>query len=83
MSLLRILRNLAVLVILTVGGLALAPRPSTAVPLCPCAGSAGYSCGFARIGCHICKGKQGCRYYVCYDLRAQRCCVLSARKQCL
>jgi len=34
MSLLRILRNLAVLVILTVGGLSLSPRPVAAQSVC-------------------------------------------------
>jgi len=51
MSLLRILRNLAVLVILTVGGLSLIPRPMAAQlscrPVgasCPRPGITGYCC---------------------------------------
>jgi hypothetical protein len=81
MSLLRILRNLAVLVILTVGVLAMTPRPAMAI-LCPCAGSAA-TCSVRVSECHLCKGKRGCRYTVCFDFLLRRCCVLSARKQCL
>jgi hypothetical protein len=81
MSLLRILRNLAVLVILTVGVLAMTPRPAMAI-LCPCAGS-GATCGVRLSECPLCKGKRGCRFTVCFDILNRRCCTLSSRKQCV
>lgn len=57
MSLLRNLRNLAVLVILTVGSLGLTPQPALARG-CPSVG-----CGTNLTGCHPCGG----RCVSCYD----------------
>jgi hypothetical protein len=67
MSLLRNLRNLAVLVILTVGGLGLTPRLAIA-PSCP-----SVSCGSNVTGCHPCAGRI---CFSCVDLDQQRHCVL-------
>jgi len=78
MSLLRILRNLAVLVILTVGGLALRPRPAAAVS------RYGNQTGLIRCSCHVircrpiglcgeCYGGERVRFY-CYDTYYKRYC---------
>jgi hypothetical protein len=67
MTLLRNLRNLAVFVILTVGGLGLTPRPAVAQS-CPSAG-----CGPNVVGCHLCSGRI-CRS--CYDVDQKRRCTI-------
>ena len=75
MSVLRILRNLAVLVILTVGGLALTPRVAGAFLACP-----SVPCS-ARTACQPC-GFGGCRCpfphhgiaLKCYDTLLHRSC---------
>ncbi len=64
MSFLRNLRNLAVLVILTVGGLGVTPRLALAQS-CPSVG-----CGANITGCHRCAG----RCFSCVDLDEHRRC---------
>lgn len=68
MTLLRNLRNLAVLVILVVGGLGLTPRRAQALG-CPSVG-----CGPKFTGCHPCAGP---RIFSCVDLATHRKCVYS------
>ena len=68
MSLLRVLRNLAVLAILTVGGLALNPRPTLAMS-CPSA-----SCGPNTTSCRLCSISIRFRCYSCFDLDQKRRC---------
>jgi hypothetical protein len=72
MSLLHILRNLAVLVILAVGGLVLTPRPAAALA-CGCNYFYPY-CSKYTTGCVFCGGSTRCCYYACYDTLYRRCC---------
>jgi hypothetical protein len=73
MSLLRILRNLAVLAILAVGGLALTPRPAAAA-VCACYPRVPL-CSSHTTGCRFCGGSTRCCFTVCYDTLYRRCCV--------
>lgn len=68
MTLLRNLRNLAVLVILVVAGLGLTPRPARAQS-CPSA-----SCGPNVTSCHLCSHSIRFRCYSCYDLDQKSRC---------
>jgi len=76
MSLLRIFRNLAVLVILAVGGLSLSPRPRAAQNLC-----AAYACTPHNFdSCSLCVDLcafHGPIIYNCYDVVKKRSCYYS------
>ncbi len=79
MSLLRILRNLAVLAILTVGGLGLTPRPAAitcncqpCAPLCSSHVTGCKYCYCPLLGCGTCRGHGV--YVTCYDTYYHRCC---------
>ena len=74
MSLFHILRNLAVLVILTVGGLGFTPPPDPEL-LCVCSFPR-YKCSNRTTGCHHCGGSTRCCYVACYDTLYHRCCGL-------
>ena len=65
MTLLRNLRNLAVLVILTVGALGLTPRPAQA------RGCGSVVCGTNLTGCHPCGGP---RCVSCFDVDQKAHC---------
>jgi hypothetical protein len=62
MSLLRILRNLAVLVILTVSGLSLVPRAMTVQPPCRPPGA-------------VCQSQAQCCPYLACSQTTHRCCI--------
>ncbi len=69
MSLLRILRNVAVLVILTVGSLGLMPRPAAVDWACPY-----LPCGLDHItSCSVCSFGLGIELR-CYDLNRKTWC---------
>lgn len=74
MVFLRILRNLAVLVILTVAGLALTSRPAAAQSFCGCIFFRYQRCSTHTTGCHFCGGSTRCCYTTCYDTLYHRCC---------
>jgi len=72
MSLLRILRNLAVLVILTVGSLGLIPRPMAAAS---CIGAGAACTQFTQCCSHACHNGRCCNFiYGHYCSSSVDCC---------
>jgi hypothetical protein len=68
---LRILRNFAVLAILTGAVLASTPRPAAAQGWCY---FSRFTCSSHTTGCHFCGGSTRCCYISCYDTLYHRYC---------